>query len=847
MMTVKSGIRRILMNRRNPVVVLLLLLLMASGCSVDTELGGVRVPNSKPDTQITGQPPTLLEAGFSVAFNWTGSDNDGMIKGYQWKISDNGMDGISARDTLTFDPLTGAELNPWYFTTATDTIFFVLADQAGFPGDSELPDEDQQRSFRTHTLFVRAVDENDAVDPSPDMISFTSTTLVPEIQVLFPSLNSNSTEPKSAPQSVNVSWIGADEDFDLRVPTKVRYLWKPSVLDDGVTIIGGKYEYDANVEELVGFDDPLWGEWVSYSGPNGERLASFPHQTDPPGLWLFAVQAQDTAGAISVGRGYQTQVAHFRISSQFTPLVTLTEGTLGQMSGSTEYSSIASGRPLNFSWTADCTSYNGNVISMRHGWDITDLNNADDDGWSVQPGLSEQNKYSVETSFQTGFHVFTVQVVDDSNNTTTLEWNLEVIPYVDYTRQRNLLFLDQYNDSNRNTWRNPYSQISYGDEYYRNGYWSFLHTAEAGNSGPPGTVFEFFEDRDWSNHDDPGVDYAKIVRYKAVLCITYYSDSQSIFRNDFRPQGGQDPFVWLTPYQARGGNLFLVGERSMESFLENLSYMVPIIYDTNEFVKAMDGKTYYIGFGMKRLRDGTQVPRGPLQYPYATAGIAALDWMAPNSYYNYDRSETVNYDRKPGCVAMKGLVLDSDFKSNHLIGPGVIADTMLTDPNIDYYDSSYPIDNRWLFVPQNTDFKYDEFYNANLSTRNTSMSPQVGCVDGVNGECIEPMFRSLARFDWLREEKREAGYDNWPDGYYFGSMMRDTCGEFSLNSYEGLPDASARTNNQIVGFLSYKMTESKPSRKADVYWGFDPYRFEPTETKKAVRWVLQYFGLQINN
>jgi len=46
--------------------------------------------------------------------------------------------------------------------------------------------------------------------------------------------------------------------------------------------------------------------------------------------------------------------------------------------------------------------------------------------------------------------------------------------------------------------------------------------------------------------------------------------------------------------------------------------------------------------------------------------------------------------------------------------------------------------------------------------------------------------------------------------------------------------------------MSYKMVEDKPSGKADVYWGFDPYRFDQNETKKAVRWVLDYFGMQIN-
>jgi len=36
------------------------LFLAVAGCSVNTELGGTKIPNSRPETRITGQPPTLL-------------------------------------------------------------------------------------------------------------------------------------------------------------------------------------------------------------------------------------------------------------------------------------------------------------------------------------------------------------------------------------------------------------------------------------------------------------------------------------------------------------------------------------------------------------------------------------------------------------------------------------------------------------------------------------------------------------------------------------------------------------------------------------------------------------------
>ena len=139
-----------------------LLLGLAGGCSTDTEMNGVRVPNAAPDTRVTGQPPTLLEASYAVEFRWTGSDADGRIRGYQWKLSDNGTDGISPQDTLTVDPLTGAVLHPWNFTASTDSSFLVLADQPGFPGDVGIDVEVVARKWGIPRTFTReSVEESE--------------------------------------------------------------------------------------------------------------------------------------------------------------------------------------------------------------------------------------------------------------------------------------------------------------------------------------------------------------------------------------------------------------------------------------------------------------------------------------------------------------------------------------------------------------------------------------------------------------------------------------------------------------------------------------------------------------
>ncbi|MFN2371641.1 MAG: hypothetical protein ABR506_10905 [Candidatus Krumholzibacteriia bacterium] len=822
------------MFRRIPVLILGAALLAAVGCSVDTELGGVAVPNARPDTRITGQPPTLLEAGFTVEFHWTGSDPDGRVVGYQWKISDNGLDGISPRDTLTIDPLTGAVMNPWRFTTTTDSIFVVLADLPDFPGDEVSP-----RSFRTHSIFVRAMDDKGAVDPSPAYLSFTSTTIVPTARAVFPQLGTQSA--KVAPPTVNIGWEGTDPDFELRVPTKVRYLWKRAQLPDG-TDIRTPTEYNRYYEELIDFDDPDWSTWQRYSADPEDRLATFERQ--PSGtFWLFAVQTQDTAGAVSVGRRYGVEVGHLQVLANFyTPAVVLREPFLGaSTSGQAPPISIAAGQPLNFSWSASAASYNGEIVSYRHGWNLISIDDVNDPGWAVPPGTGQQNRFARERSFQEGFHTFVLVVTDDSGQQKIMERRLEVVPYVDYNLQSELLVIDQVVDSRVQNWQDR-SGIPRNDEQYRNEFWSFLQEQPGGVAGV-----------DWGlDRLDHTADirYANLVNYKAVLIYAQSSDQQIMMRN-FRPENGVDKYVWLIPYQDRGGNLFLVGGGSMDSFLEvqRDTWMTPIIFDTREETYTSGTQTFTVGFGTKELADGTEVQRGPLQYPYLVAGISALDWTSVNTKYIYARPRAaMNQERRGDCVGLKAVYLDPAFRAHWLIGPGAVADTIGTEPTIDWQDAFYDLGDTLDVIHNTFPFRNDEFVNANISTRSTQFAPQE-CPDNLQapgGMCIEPMFRGIARFDWLREKKRAEGDPNWPAGTYLPAELDELCGTQALAPYGDLNRATARTNGRVYGYLSYKLAADKPRPGPDVFWGFDPYRFDHVESKKAVRWVLkQVFGLDV--
>lgn len=813
----------------------MLTLVLVVGCSTNTDLGGSAVPNSRPDTRVTGQPPTLLEAGFSVEFNWTGTDPDGRVVGYQWKISDNGLDGISPRDTLTVDPLTGAEINPWRFTSLTDSTFIVSADQAGFPGDPE----GLERSFRTHSFFIRAIDEKGLVDPTPAQISFTSTTIVPTCYSEFPGMTGGAAF--LAPQTINLKYFGGDQDFESGIPTQVRFLQVDAEFDDGSgpQPIIAKSQYDDYVDELINFDDPNWTLWEEFAANEDERRISYSQGVHGK-YYLFAIQVRDTAGAHSIGRNYSQQVLNYRVSENaFVPEIKITEYFLGEFTGDRSFD-IPSGQPLNFTWNANAEAYSGNIVSMRHGWDLADVDDVNDPGWSVPPGMADQNRFSEEKVFSQGQHFFWIQVEDDSGAVRVTNWEISIIPFVAREFQFNLAFVDQVMDENSGFWPNAQGSISYDDGIHRDEYWSFL----SGGSGVVGYSLDndLFKDSD-------AFTYADLVSYKAVIITARTASAQRVF-SGFRADSGVDKFVWLSPYQEFGGNVFLVGNRSMESFLEVRDYMVPIVFESTLEFYTLNDNQYIAGFGEKRTNSGEMIPRGPLMYPFATVGISALDWNVPLAKNIYGRPFAASVDRSARCSGLKEIRLVEEFRAEHLISSGTIASSIGTNPLIDWRD---PMVDAGLDTMLSLEYPFvaEEFVDAMIAERPASLVIQ-DCVGGYLGKCIEPMFTGVTRIDWMRETIWENGNETWPQSQYNSTELDEICGAVSLTTYLGedgssMPKATALANGKNYGYLSYKTITDKPGGKADVYWGFDPFRFDRTEGRKAVLWVMEHFGLPLGS
>ncbi len=954
-----------------------LLALVAGGCGPDTELGGTPVPNLQPNTELTARPPDLLESSFIVAFNWTGFDPDGRVRGFQWKMSNNGDDGISVQDTLTFDPVTGDTLNPWHFTTGTDTTLLVSADLDSFPRDPA----GYNRSYQTHSFFVRAVDEDGSVDPTPAYVSFNATTLLPSVVVVGPTAVIGQAEAAQLPPSVAFLYSGTDPDFGLGLPTKIRFLWKRALLPGGVRYANSKIEVQENMGYLVDFADSSWLPWQAFPREDDNRRVTFDNQPklDSEGrriYYLFAAQVQDTAGAVSIDRNYGVNVMHAWIA-ETAPVLTVFENYLGVQTtigtNSVYSQDIASGQELRFSWGATAEAYAGIIVSYRYGWDVLDANDPGDPGWALPPGNSSQHRRSPTTSFSSGVHTLTVEVRDNSGQLTRIVYRLSVVQAPPPENQLPLLWVDDVFDRNSNGWTGappqnlPLDRDIYRDEFYLG--------ALTGSGG----VVNFDEGRDIVDTEVDDLNYRGIVRYRAVLWNARVTTQSFIYRElaMYTDAGSPDYYVdrynWLAAYQQKIGNLLFCSTRAMNNFMPEPDnpavWMLPVVFQSHEGTPRgglLDG-AYAVGFGRRILPDGTIEWIGESRYAYRTWGISVLDQVSPNNAYAIYGSSPViqaRVGRKSACAGVKGVTLDPTFEERHMPAGAPFDDVIFTEPTIDHLDLATPQPGSAPYYDnlQNTySWGDEEFYDQVIVDRSTPWQRQ-NCANAPDGRCLEPMFRSIARYDWIRDQHeskpdnysnstaaaipdnnaggvvrnytvtqhglldslrvrvaithpnitqlrleltnpagvtivlKEAGTgsganlngwyptdftpaqpldglygtdvnglwrlrvidtqaggtgsftsftletwydDTWPVGYY-NVIMSQLCGRYALT----VGDQSSKTNDVVVGLLSYKTAQEKPSQVGDILLGFDPYRYNHTQMTSVIRWVLgEHFNL----
>jgi hypothetical protein len=443
----------------NKWVIVLLFLVVLVGCG-DNELGlQHRRPNSPPETTLSSGPPdSSLTEPFGTVYQvhlfWSGSDRDGTVDHYDFIMIDHPriashIDSIAPDDPTQVVVQVPAPDDPrWTGTTATDSTFITLADtlrRDAQPGPGQTADEVRNAFLeRWHTFFVRAVDNEGAIDQTPDYRSFNSHNIAPQIWFTAPILANTEF---NGPPVIVFNWDGRDPigDGTSIDPVASRYV-----------IITSPIDID-EVEKYTNFPDSLyhlpegreWSPWRSWDAQDGSGrraiIRGLAKQNEFPGsgFYLFAVQALDEAGGVTPVFDHSSpsknNVARVKVSGAVGPILTVREEFLGtngfQGDARPIELDIAAGQALNFQFSADASRYGGEIVAYRYGWNV--INPNDERQWDQN--WSGSVRRATPRSFASGTPSFIVQTRDIADQVTSAEFKLTVHTV---NRARDLLWVD---------------------------------------------------------------------------------------------------------------------------------------------------------------------------------------------------------------------------------------------------------------------------------------------------------------------------------------------------------------------------------------------------------------------
>lgn len=825
------------MRRFDYGALLLLVSIAVSGCGGGDAIIGVEVPNAPPETQVTSTPPTLSETGYSVRFFWTGSDPDGAVEGFFWRISDNGSDGmVDVADTLGL---------AWNYTEVTDSTFVVNADMSEFPPDVATVGLTAKswRYWQTHTFFLRAVDDRGAVDSSPATVSFTATTIAPFVARTLP-VGDAGPSCTSGPLALAFGWEAVDPDKPDGEPEFVRYKLIPVFGNNGACITRSQFAASTIVQDA---ENIPWSRWIRYDAPldSGKIVRFSPQGVANNDRFIFLAQAKDLAGAITPTFEWGQNVWHIRATSSKFPELSVSERFLGGATfralGGQERFEIVSRQPLEFSWSASAEAYGGLIEGYKYGFEVADPNDPADEGWFVDWGIGTNWQRSLPRTFSQGSPNFVAQVRDNSGTISRAVYQFQVIQIAQRSEQETLLFVDD-----------AASNVAGADAADDAGWASFL----AGIEG-----FQFANHSVDTETETPRMTFALANEYRGIVWYTNASRN-SFLATQLAPQNSANvQFNWLEIYQRFVGNVMMVGPGVMFRSVEPLTFAFPIIFNSSS---PADGLAY--SMGTRRLPDGTIVNRGTERFPYTAWCLESVDQVRPPGGSIVGERPGLQL-RNSACDGLAFARVAPDFIESRQLIPSQVANLLPTEPRL-----ARPVGNEPGQAETNAlQLDSDEFYNRNVTDRKDPMNLRA---------CQEPMFLHIARSDIDEvaimdpSQADPKGLATTADSLFYSRpenagyrlvaqprRVSFTNDPFDFDPSDGIDrikdcgwaKVERRQTSQLTGspvaiassaFAQAGTKQDGQITTADFVFGFNPFGFQKVQMGQAITWILDtYWGI----
>jgi len=567
--------------------------------------------NTPPTVWLDGGPPEGTVSVYKIEFSWGGQDPDGSIDHFEYCITNN--DGA-------FDPADTTGADKWTQTTATIDTFNFSAD---IPVDTLL-DDPVEEFRRSHTFFIRSVDDRGMASREAAYRSFTAMTLSPEVTVLIPRYVREN--PALVPPISTFQWVADDYVGDRTTrqdPDWVSWILEPTA--------NHNYSFTETIEYIRGLpiDSDQWGDWVWYPAADGSGTS----WTTPPQNtenYIFAIRAKDEAGAITPVFSEYNNVRRVRVGTGGSPILTVYNSYLGALKTATCSTPITitdfpAGVAIQFTITADASNYGGEETGYRYGWDVANPDNPDD--WEMEwtsfpphPYYEPPSARTAPFTFFGGTRTFRAEVIDNSGFKSCLEVKVNVVTL---SMERNLLLIDDFKEPSNSGWTDPEGKGVFPNDAEHDQFWNLMLQDVEG--------FDNVVDV-WEVNGGSVISLAQLGNYKSIIWSVYgHAEATSEFPllHDvikFRPK--DEPMALgsklnpspLALYLAAGGHVLIAGQHPVSMSI-NKTYTPRQIRFPVIFAYELDLRQY-----SQEQRPDPRSPSGDDSFPYRELCLETMEY-----------------------------------------------------------------------------------------------------------------------------------------------------------------------------------------------------------------------------